>query len=283
MRAAALVFLLLASAADFGAKNGEEISNKQTVLAEIDKALGAGPPSLEYIFVRPLPHWKVFGDAGSGRNPYGHAVVRYTLPDRTQKVMNIVGDPKREMVHFVSPAEYLYGTGIFDTASEQGGVYNRGMVSVRVEKLPPEALLALDRYYAELQARSRSGDARFSLVLSWLKNLFKGKPEWGNCSGWVSKGLVSAGILDRPTYWPKELWVRLYEKYRGLDPANVHVVCYRRVRHAVQTYGTRAQMHGLVAPLRWHKSARWWDLEKLGDVIVEVPEGSRAAVVRRGR
>ncbi len=31
----------------------------------------------------------------------------------------------QEMVNFLDPANYLYGTECFDGAAEQGGVYNR--------------------------------------------------------------------------------------------------------------------------------------------------------------
>jgi hypothetical protein len=50
--------------------------------------------------------------------------VRYTLPNGEQKLMNIVGQPHKEMVNFLDPSEYLYGT-CFDNGAEQGGVYNR--------------------------------------------------------------------------------------------------------------------------------------------------------------
>ena len=33
------------------------------------------------------------------------------------------------MVHFLSPEEYLFGTKEFENGSEQGGVYNRNIVS----------------------------------------------------------------------------------------------------------------------------------------------------------
>lgn len=33
------------------------------------------------------------------------------------------------MVHFLSPEEYLFGTKEFDNGAEQGGIYNRNIVS----------------------------------------------------------------------------------------------------------------------------------------------------------
>ncbi|MBI5623570.1 MAG: Zn-dependent oligopeptidase [Elusimicrobia bacterium] len=275
-----------AVARDFGAKGGAEISNKATILDEVDRALGQkAPPALEYIFVRPLALLKLSRDSGSGTNPYGHALVRYTMPDGTRKIMNIVGAKGRAMVNFLKPEDYLYGTGTFDSGSEQGGVYNRGMFSVRVEKLAPERILALDRYYTELAARARSKEAGFKLFLgrflNFLTRFLPGRwTEWGNCALWTSKGLAAAGILDAATPWPKEIWAQLYEKYRSLDPGNVHVVSYRRVQHAVQSYGKPADLHGLVAPLHPFQTLRYWDLERFSDAAVEVPEGSMTAMAR---
>ena len=279
----------LFTAADFGAKNGAELANKDSVLGDVDATLGRkGPPALEYIFVKPLATLKLNEGSGTGTNPYGHAVVRYTMPDGTQKTMNIVGKKGRQMVNFLSPEDYFYGTSVFETGSEQGGVYNRGMVSVRVEELPAEQLLALDRYYTELAGRAKSGQAAFKLLIGRVLNIVARAlrlswPEFGNCALWTSKGLAAAGILEKPTPWPKHILVDLLEKYRALDPDNVHVVSYHRVAHAVQTYGKLAETHGLIAPLHVLRNIKYWNLEKFADAVVEVPEGSMTAEVRRTR
>lgn len=275
-----------AAAPDFGARNGTELANKGWVLPEVDRTLGVSrPPALEYIFVRPLSMLKLFG-RGTGTNPYGHAAVRYTLPSGEQKVMNIVGASGRELVNFLKPEDYLYGTGVFDEGSEQGGVYNRGMVSVRVERLPDEQVLALDRFYEELKGRAETGDAKFSLALSDILNfmaiLIPGhQAEQGNCARWTSKGLCEAALLSAPSLWPKLVWIKLYEAFKKRDPANVHVVSYRRIKHAVRTYGRGADPAGLVAPFRWWKARTYWDLERFADAVVEVPEGTMTALVAR--
>ena len=270
----------------FGGKNSPEISNKATILSEIDRTLGRNlPPTLECIWVQPLSMIKVSGDSGSGTNPYGHVAIRYTLPSGEQKVMNIVGAEGRELVNFLKPEDYLYGTCVFDSGSEQGGAYNRGMVSVRIEELPADATLTLDRYYTGLKARAREGDAGFSLLLSRIMNILAflipgHQKEKGNCARWTSLGLVAAGLLRSPTLWPKNLWVALFERYTKKNPSNVHVVCYRRVKHAVQTYGKAGDVPGLVAPLHWIKTRKYWNLENFADVIVEVPADSTTAEMR---
>jgi hypothetical protein len=276
-------------APDFGANHGAEIENKATVMKDVDRAAGrTSPPALEYIFVRPLAMYKFRSGSGTGTNPYGHAVVRYTMPDGTQKIMNIVGAPGRQMVNFMKPEDYLYGTNVFDTGSEQGGVYNRGMFSIRIEKLPAEKIAALDRYYTELDRRARRGEAGFKLVLGPVLNAlgrFLPGPvkEWGNCALWTSKGLAAAGLIDKATPWPKQVWADLYEKYRAEDPANVSTVDYKRIMHAVQTYGKDVDLHGLVAPFQLRRSVRYWDLEDYSDILVEVPKGAMRAEVRRLR
>lgn len=43
---------------DFGAHNGTPISNKSTLLSEVDACIGTNkPPSVEYIFVAPFSRW----------------------------------------------------------------------------------------------------------------------------------------------------------------------------------------------------------------------------------
>src|SRR5690606_30443917 len=58
---------------NFGAPRGAEISNKYTILEEIDEALGVSkPPAVEYIFVQPYSDMSVpYLKFGFGRNPYG--------------------------------------------------------------------------------------------------------------------------------------------------------------------------------------------------------------------
>lgn len=60
---------------------------------------------------------------------YFSSAIRYTL-DGKQHLVNIRGFGDSEMVHFLDPEEYLYGTDSFDGGFEQGGVYNRGFVYI---------------------------------------------------------------------------------------------------------------------------------------------------------
>jgi hypothetical protein len=67
---------------DFGLENGTSISNKDTVLSEIDRVLGVSKaPDVEYFYVKPYCWFRIpFTSWGISYNSYGHAAVRYHPP-----------------------------------------------------------------------------------------------------------------------------------------------------------------------------------------------------------
>ncbi|HVC09966.1 MAG TPA: hypothetical protein VNH15_08530 [Elusimicrobiota bacterium] len=282
----------------FGAPDGIEIANKDRILDEINRALGVTrPPDFEAIWVRPFPMAKIFNH-GLGTNPFGHIALRYTKADGTQRVMNIVGVKGHEMVNFLKPEDYFYSTRGFimpkdknspdfqQHAEEQGGVYNRGMFGLRIERLPPGTVAQLDAYFNHLMTLAEADKSKFSLgaaeVLNEIDRLVGSRTRYGNCALWSSSGLAAARLLKRPSFWPKKVWVELYEKYRKIDPQNVHVVAYQHITQAAQTFPpVDIDMNGLVSPWNWIKNLRYRSLERRADVVVEVPQGSTIAQVRR--
>jgi len=61
--------------------------------------------------------------------------------------MNIVGfktEPNGEMVNFIPPDEYFFGTSKFLEGCEQMGVYNRNFVGVRIENYPADKIMDMD-------------------------------------------------------------------------------------------------------------------------------------------
>jgi len=61
----------------------------------------------------------------------------------------------------------------------------------------------------------------------------------------------------------------------------VHVVQYKRVKHARQSYGGPSDpLISGVAPLHPITNLLYFNLEKFADVIVEVPENSTKAEIR---
>ena len=120
--------------------------------------------------------------------------------------MNIVGgDPKSAMVTFVPPDEYLFGL----EKGAQRGVYNRDMISVRIENVEPERIIAMDKYFQELAERGVRKEAKFDIILGPMFNLLHtilpasilGIAERGNCAMYTSRGLKRAGLVTRTSMY----------------------------------------------------------------------------------
>ena len=273
----------------FGAKGGPTIRNKDSILADVDRALGREkPPAIEYLFVAPFGSFEIFGiKFGS---PYGHSAIRYTLPDGTQVVMNIVKNSEDEdkLVNFVDPTEYLYGTQFDDVGAEQGGAYNRQIVGVRIEEWPDDLVCDLHYYYSKMARRETKKNAKFSLILGPFYNFLRSRmPEgvsWaesGNCARWTSQGMVFADALSYAHVWPKQIWINLFEKLGAANRDNVNVVLYQHIPHAVQTYGDGSPlwMEG-VSPLSFISDISYLDLKRFANVIVSVPENETTAEIQ---
>merc|ERR1712137_189926 len=155
-----------------------KITNKDTILSELDKVIFSKyspeeqekricpkPPAVEYLFVEPFGSVKVWGRLGFGVNPYGHAAVRYTIPETgEQKVVNISGTRRDNLVNFRSPEEYLFEN---TDKADQGGIWNRNIVSVRVENVEPWQIEDMDHYFRKLHRKNQNNyTAKFSLILS---------------------------------------------------------------------------------------------------------------------
>ena len=89
---------------------------------------------------------------------FGHIAIRYTTSDGEQHVMNIMGDftkPDSTLINFFKPSEYFYGTN--PAIAQQGGVYSRPFVGVRIENVAPGATDALHAYYQAVSRASEIG------------------------------------------------------------------------------------------------------------------------------
>ena len=141
--------------------HGPTIKNKDSVFDDIDKALGVSkPPDIEVILtdhlvdenssLAKLLHLNVLR--------FGHIAIRYTTSDGEQYVMNIMGDftkPDSTLINFFKPSEYFYGTD--PMIAQQGGVYSRPFVGVRIENVAPGATDALHSYYQAVFKASEIG------------------------------------------------------------------------------------------------------------------------------
>ena len=238
-----------------------ELRNRHEILPRVDAALGRNrPAAVEYIIASavwgsdavPMPH-RLLG------NPCGHAFVAYTLPSSPdcagiehvppelrgkQICMNIVNPGHAQnasevhVVNFLSLEDMLFGIGDVGgvCGSEQGGVYNRSFTGLRIEHVPDADILAMHHTFVSLAAQGNAGRLSFSITGGQVRGLVRhflsiGNKVLGNCSIYSSAGLVSAGLIRRPSVFPGRVWAMLHENaLRRWGEENVHVVHYREIK-----------------------------------------------------
>jgi hypothetical protein len=268
----------------FGQVGGTTITNKETILNEIDTSINRKPPSIEYIVCLPFAYYKLpLLGIGTNFNMYGHSALRYRLmnDDGTYDdiVMNIEG--KREsnlnkMVHFYRSQDYL-----FSAESEQGGIYNRSMLSVAYHDVPNEKIKEMHKYFQELDKKSLTGHKKFDIIFGPIWNLlgalFPIMIEKGNCAKWTSEGLKRAGVINRIHIWPKNLWITLFEECD--EEKNPSVIFYERVHKIQRKYGNDIEVGSYTAPLDWVRSFTYRNPKQFADCVVRVPPGQYSAVV----
>jgi len=268
----------------FGVEDGRPITNKSTILHDLDELFNGGkPPDLELIYTEPWARSKALGISLS-TNPYGHISVRYTVPSTGKStVMNIVGFGEAEMVNFVEPEDFLFGTNDWKGGNEQGAVYNRNFISIRIENVPEVQREIMDCYYHKIRADSLHGKIDYKMIIGPLRNKLSGSNKSGNCSHWTGEGLAEAGIISNTSMWPKKLWISMFEKYSKIEKqhklSNMHVVRYKRIAGCI-SYGTDADPLSLVQPGRIYNHVKYSNLRDLADVEVYVPQASETAKIK---
>eukprot|EP00992_Anisonema_acinus_P007317 TRINITY_DN3055_c0_g1_i1.p1 TRINITY_DN3055_c0_g1~~TRINITY_DN3055_c0_g1_i1.p1 ORF type:complete len:265 (+),score=42.24 TRINITY_DN3055_c0_g1_i1:67-861(+) len=215
----------------FGGVGGSAITNKASILANVDKCCrptDPAPPAVEYLLVE-----------AAGRNPFGHAAVCYTHPDTQERiVMNVVNnnhDATKEaaLINFLPLDEYLFGVDpVMAPRGEQGGVYQRNVCGVRVERLPRADVLAMHHLFQSFAFQEAAGRAAFTaggnmhpILQHFTPGLYVAR---GNCARWSARGLVAAGLIRTPSMFPKLLWIHLFQSMLTRDASNVSVVYYQR-------------------------------------------------------
>ncbi|ETV95757.1 hypothetical protein, variant 2 [Aphanomyces invadans] len=201
-------------------------------LSDIDAFLGRiKPPSIEYIVVEVLVHKCPLHPSHLGR--WAHSAVRYTMPNGTQKLVNICRPEEgHQLIEFYDdPEDYLLGV------QGKGGIFSRDICSIRIEDVHPDSMRALDHHFQAISHRFRADGTgcSFEITGGFWENVFRevfhlpSKPS-GNCARWVSKGLVYANVLKRQSMFPKAIWVEMLENQSAANAANVNVVYYRRIK-----------------------------------------------------
>eukprot|EP01080_Neovahlkampfia_damariscottae_P010446 gene10446-2968_t len=248
---------------------------KKTILSEIDKTIGRNkPPAIEYIYVNPVQSFKFrfskLFSSDSSQNPYGHACVKYTLKDGTQKLMNIVGLPTMKMVHFIDPKHYLFSDPNITQVdgSEQGGIYNRSFVGFRIEEYDEDLIKKMDEFFKELDNDNLNGKRGYTLLTSFSKLFgFSNATEKGNCSYWTSKGLSIANLFDSPTLWPKFIISKLYFS-SSIQKDNFNIIYYKCNKN---------QQKGWIKPFQFVQDEIFKNLELFSNVKIEVDDENEIA------
>ena len=252
-----------------------EIKNKDTICEEIDRALGRSKPcSVEYLIAKPNALFSIWG-YGFNINWFGHSAVIYTLPCGTRKVFNITGinEKNPKMVTFYTPENYL-----FERNPDQGGIFNRDFIGIRIEDVPAENIIQMDKKFQEINDNSITGEAKFDIlfgpIYNFLRNYFPSLAERGNCARWSSLGLEKAGLVTRRSIFPKSIFIDMFENARktaAKSHDNVNIVSYKQIEYARKDYGVYAQnIIDLVAPLQPLRNLWYWNLDVYAKGFVEV-------------
>ena len=287
---------------EFGSLHGECIENKDTILSQIDIALRCDPPDIEFIFAESVikSNNGILNKMTTFLGRFGHSAIRYKFyPDSNNDnyqdiVMNIVGNKveNTKMVNFISTKEYLFGTDKFDRECEQSGIYNRTFYGIRIQKVSRAQLRALHYQFKTLQYREEANTSSFKLFGGRSKGfIWKYIPfesdindgiivsNSGNCSMWTSCGLVAAGLIPRKRIFPKAIFVELYQRQMRINPDNIKIVKYEEIAHCYKYWKGYKTVNSLVNPLLPVLSLRFWNLDKLCNVIVRVQKNTKRAII----
>lgn len=268
---------------DFGQVDGTPISNKDTILSEVDTILERPPASVEYVLCTAVSNIEIFG-YGLSFNSYGHSAVRYTDPDGNDIVMNIEGKVEgKPMVQFRKACDYFYGTNSNKHGTQKGAMYNRHMVTIRIEHVDPEGIKKMHEYFLELEKEGFKNHKKFNIAIGPLLNTlgnFITLPEYGNCAKWVSEGLLRAGVVTSVSMWPKSVLIDMFENYKRTKTKttnNMNIVYYYRPEEAKRSYGTKGISFEGVAPLQPIRSFLYSDMTRYANALVYVKKGSITA------
>lgn len=267
---------------NFGEINGTCISNKDTVLTQIDNILGMSkPPDIEYIITLPFGLLDLPGNLGAiNYNSFGHSALRYIRQDGKDVIVNIEGKENGErFIKIYDTKEYLYGTDPRKCGAQRG-VYNRNIIGLRVENVPKEYMEQLDKYIKELELNEYSKykfNIFFGPVLNLVKLINPQAPEYGNCARWSSMMLSKAGLVTNIYVWPKTVFINMFENYSKTNiktQSNMNVVLYSQPVDLVENlaYGVKNQkvLFDTIAPLQSIRNWFYKDLKIFANCEVKI-------------
>ncbi len=250
------------------------VIGRETIFSMIETRLGLNPTSnVEYLFTKPC--WKnIFkslGGTNSSVNPYGHSVVRYQLPGEIHRIMNICGSNNDNLVNFIPPEDYLF-TDQTGNGNEQGGIFNRPFLGLRLENRNQEEILDINRYFQNLDLLNQQERAEFQIFLFQFTNLFRPffhSARRGNCSYWTGNGFAEAGIISKTSSYPLYLFFKIFLTQLAKDPNNINIVSYRSLNYLNEPEGA------LIYPFYWlkHSYQDIWRLDTLlANLVLTIKE-----------
>lgn len=208
-----------------------DVINKREALKEIDRLLGYdAPPAVEYLCVEDASACAPVG--------LGHACVRYTLRDGSERLANITRGRTGKDLSIVEmwerPEDYLFGS-----AGGKGGIFSRCICSLRMQRHDPDAIEAMHFFLRSLSSSHIAGSRSSAQVVGFsLIGIFKTAFDFifpmgqrrmqGNCAQFCSQGLFLAGLLSRPHVFPKFVWVDMFEHILLGSESGVHVVYFKQ-------------------------------------------------------
>ncbi len=270
---------------NFGEINGTPISNKDTILDEIDKTLSMNKhPSVEYLITMPFGLFNLPWNLGSiNYNSFGHSALRYITPDGKDVVVNVEAKESGEQfIKIYEASEYLYGTDPRKSGAQRG-VYNRNVVGLRVENVKKEHMDQLHKYVCELE-QNANNKYRFNILFGPVFNLYQlvnpTAPEYGNCARWTSLILQKAGLVPKIYVWPKTVFIGMFENYAKTnisEQSNMNVVYYSQPTHVkTLAYGVRSNkvLFDGIAPFQTIRNFFYRNLEHFANCKVEITEGT---------
>lgn len=274
---------------NFGELNGTTISNKNTILKEIDEKLGR-KASLEYLITYPIGYFNLpFGIGTITYNSYGHSSLRYTDPECNDIIANIEAkEISKPFIQFYDPVEYLYGVNPA-TCGAQRGVYNRNVVGVRVYGVKPENLKEMHQHILNLIEMEHS-KIEFNIVVGPILNFIRdyfpnfNLPEFGNCSKWTSTMLQKTGIINNTFVWPRTIFIDIFEmaNKRGFE---TDVIFYEKPEHikkpSLGVKSNKVLFEG-VAPFQFIRNWMYGDLRYFSNIIVRsklMKDGTTQAII----
>jgi hypothetical protein len=220
------------------------IRNRDQILQDIDGKLNGGkPPAVEYFFVEDAvgPSWLCFG--------FGHACLRYTLPDGQQRMVNIErgtgeGTKQPELIHIIQTTEdYIFGgTG---ESEGKGGLFSRNIASIRLEEVDEGKILAMHHYFESMIASHHAGVASFVITGGHMQRLWRTfclAPFYtkallaGNCSIWTSRALMVAGLISKVHTFPKQIFIDVLESSLMAEGASSEPHASQRKKRANVVY-----------------------------------------------